>query len=125
MNLINELTGNRLRIVRFLYRQEEVSPSFTRNDIAGLFYVTNKFPGSALNPDDDINFLVDKGLIKREEKKLWLTVLAIDQFTEYQATETDSILTDIINVDYEFALLGYLDRRNEFVNTNEFPKILE
>ena len=52
---------------------------------------------------------------------MWLTDLAISQFSEYQTSETNSILNDIINVDYEFALLRYLDLRNEFVNANEFP----
>lgn len=125
MSLINELTGNRLRIIKFLYRHKKGSSFATRGNIATRFYVSSRFPDSTSHPDEDIDFLVGKGLVEREERNLLLTDLAVNLLTDYETTETNSILSDIVNVDYEFALLKYLDWRNEFVNADECPKILQ
>lgn len=120
MNVISELSGNALRIIKFLHRQKKGVSFSTRGNIVRRFYIANRYPDKPSNPDEDIDFLKEKGLIEREEKNLWLTDLAINQYVEYQVTETNSILTDIINVNYEFALLKYLNQRNEFVNAEEF-----
>lgn len=125
MNLINALTGNSLRIIKFLYRHPKGSSLATRGNIATQFYISDRLNDSNLNPDEDIIFLISKNLIERDEKNLWLTDVAFKEMSEYQKIETALILKDIINVNYEFALLRYLNRRKEFVHGKEFPKILE
>lgn len=125
MNLINELRGNPLRIITFLYRHPKGSSFATRGNIATRFYVKDRLIDSSSNPDEDINFLFNRNLINREERNLWLTNLGFREMSQYLQVETALILKDIINVNYDFALLRYLNRRNEFINGKEFPKILE
>lgn len=90
--ILEEIKGNRLRIIKFLYRNEKGSTFATRGNIVSMFYLSNTFIEKEAKPDDDINFLISKNLIEREGKDLWLTDSAIKQFSEYLKTETDLIL---------------------------------
>lgn len=123
--IFDELKGNQLRIIKFLNRNRKGSTFATRGHIVTPFYVSNRYPGNESQADEDIDYLISKNLIVKEDKNFWLTDSTIYQFEEYKKNETEQILKDIINSGYEFALLNYLNRRDEFISSTEFPKILE
>ena len=59
MNSLEDIKGNPLRIMTFLYRNKKDSVFATRGSIVNRFYVSNRFPEKESKPDDDINFLMN------------------------------------------------------------------
>ena len=116
---MNAFRGNQRRVISYL-NEHAVRP-VKKSEIKSEIYFDSKL---GIDYDNDISTLLSVGLIQvnEDESEMWIPESAIDKISVSFLAESDFIFDDIL-IDFDYALIRYLKKRNEEVKFKEFPAI--
>lgn len=119
-----KLTGPPLRILKYLYPRPKDDIFGTIGELKRGIYVPYYPTKKGFNADNDFKMLSELGYVDIDGERISISDKGKIELSKYLKEETDTILNDIF-ISYDFAMLKYLHKRAELVQSNDFPTILE
>jgi hypothetical protein len=119
---IEQIKGNPLRVICYLYRPNTIKVE--RWAIVKSQVYVQRPPNVKLTIEEDLKYLLLNNVLESvNDKEYRLTECANTKFAEYKRKETELILREIIDVDYEFAVLNYFAKFDDHVLFDNLPQI--